>query len=227
MAARVRIYGVITLAIGVLALGAAVLSWRSARRANRLAERAIRVSEDSNETAKKALAASREQFLKENRPYVVLAPQKFEDSQEFYRYELIPDRKAVKVSVQYRIENIGRAAARDIEVFRELKVGEGPSKARRIAFAPPRRITLGPREEYTMAVELVIGLKGKAAYDDYVRKLMSQAGTWVHVQVSALYSSEVEASERFKTKVAHRIYKRRAIVLKSDFERVDKAFSER
>lgn len=205
----------------IVAFSALAVSFRSCQiseDANKTSEDAIEISKQSNKLSEQAIETNTGQFFKENKPYIILKPRKIKELQSYYKYILLPDQNAVKIELQYEIKNIGRVAAKDLAIFNKIQVGKSSNRAEIRGLDIPNKITLGPGENYILGIVSLIGWDKKESYDRFVKKLSSEKGPEVTIQMGVTYLSELNPKQSYSSTVANKINKERAKIIKIEYE---------
>ncbi len=196
-----------TLLAGVLSLIAIIVSVRSCQ-----------IAGQANQLSHQAIETSTEQFYQENKPYIVLRPRKYDESQSYYKYTLLPEQNAVQIEIQYEIRNIGKVAAKDIAVYDELQVGKSSTQPEIRGLNLPDKVTLGPGEDHVLRMTSTAGLADQESYDKYVQELSSEKGTEFTFQMGVTYVSEVNPEQSYSSTVMNKITKQRAGIVKIEYE---------
>jgi len=68
--------------------------------------RSYNIAKQANKTSKDALKASEKQFLEVNRPYLLIEPVIFKDTNSYFKIEKI-DNDIIKFNLKYKITNKG------------------------------------------------------------------------------------------------------------------------
>jgi hypothetical protein len=194
----VRLSPTITAIVAVIAL---VVSIRSYQRA-----------QESIKIAKESLKSSKEFFISENRPFITLQPSRFEETDSFLK--ISSKGKIVSAEMKYEMKNVGNQPAKDISLPHVFGIKAGLKKGTPVTINLPSKFTLGPGESVFMSITTKIGFDTDSI-GNYVEGLASKGIT---LQMIVFYLSELEPSKRYKTKVANKIYKDRAIILGSEMK---------
>jgi hypothetical protein len=175
--------------------------------------RACNIAENANKLSQKAIDTNTEQFFQENKPYIILKPIKYSELQSYYKYESLSEHNAVNMEFKFQIKNIGKAAAKELAVFRGVK---SPLIPKHLAWPLPT--VLGPGQEHFLTIETTMEFKNKESYEEYVQKLSSEKGQEVTIRMGVTYLSEFNPEQSFISAVVTKLTKQRAQIVKMEYE---------
>lgn len=208
----------------VIALVAIVISMRScsiSSKAVGISEESNRISKESNVIAKEALENSKILSLTEQRPYIIIEPKKFKDTDSFLKVSRVQDDKQIRMEVSYNIKNVGLLPAKNIS-FPKVVVANIHTKDKKspkvTVYMPTKGITLGHDQSYNVSfgIEGIYQLKKKGIkeiFDEYNSEKFN-----VTMQIILFYENELEPSKKYKTLGLYKISKNRVIIIKTEME---------
>ena len=206
---------ILNIIITLLSAGALAVSIKSCN----ISSEAEKNARESNRIADEALKTAQEFFLKENRPYIILKPNRFKENNFFYNYEISRLNNSVKIDFSYEMKNIGTVAAKKVLPFRKLLYKPGGNTDLKYKLLS-KEITLGPTEDIRIRLDVKMEWDEKEQFEKYVDEIISEKGTWFVLQLGVDYVSEVDTSLKYSTLVKNKILKDQAMLLKSEFEKI-------
>lgn len=141
----------------------------------KIAEQALDAAKESNRIAKQALSQSERLFIEENRPWLLLEPERIKDTRQFLNILERPEAEDGKdrflLAYAYKIKNVGQQTATDLIMTKyhvkvgaampfalKLPVQQDPMKTLLKDFVPyeplPMPITLTPGESKFMKQDM-------------------------------------------------------------------------
>ena len=160
------------------------------------------ISIRSCSVAQNALDTSREQFTAENRPYIVVSPEKFEDSKKYCEISQTEDGK-VRFHVQYKIQNIGTVAAIGINSPGELHVFDKSGQVNVSSVQEPGVITMGPGEHIYRNYDIFFSGNEPDWAKKTIDELKNKEGEISVIWFELRYQNELDESIQYQTKVAY------------------------
>ena len=168
--------------------------------------------------SRKAILLSTDQFFMENKPYIILQPEKFNKIQSYYKYTLIPDEFSIKMELLYKVKNIGNAGAKDLTLFNKLQTGNISGEPKISDLVIPNKITIGPSQSVFITINFVHKCSSKEKYNIIESELSSAEGTKLTFQVGVSYINELNLEQRFCSISASNISKKEAQIIKMEYE---------
>lgn len=177
-----------------------------------VAIRGCQISNDAKKIAKDSLDVTKNQFVQINRPYIILAPKKFNNGQ-FWKIE--QDKNRVIATLRYEIKNVGNVAAKNIEVPTNVIVANVENKSP-IYYQKSGKITLGPGDKMNLTLTSNMGYESEAMSKANYEYLISDKSEGVIFHLSVDYESEVDKAHKYRTYVENRIHNEKALLIKSE-----------
>ena len=192
----------------VISLGISIRSCRTS-------EKAEETAKEANKISNAALETSQYQFLQINRPYITLSPIKFDNGMY---WKVTQQDNVVKVALKYKIKNVGNVAAKDIEL--PNKIGIDPKmklkKDASVLYQKPRKVTLGPGESFTIEPILMMGYENEEIAKKKYVYLISDKSYGADFLLPLNYTNELDETQKYRTFMQNRIYKEKALIIKSE-----------
>lgn len=176
---------------------------------------ALWVSIRSCQISKDATETSKFHFIQVNRPYLIIAPKKFEDG-KFWKLAQINNQ--VQVILQYEVKNVGNVAAKDISTPDKLVFGPSKilQKGAPVIFRKPGKITLGPGDDFTLTATVLMDHTDEEAAKKDVKHLTSEKSEGVTFLLSVDYTNELDESQKYRTFVENKIHNEQAHIIRSE-----------
>jgi hypothetical protein len=176
---------------------------------------ATKISKDSNIIANEAVESTKYHFIQINRPYLIIAPKKFEDG-KFWKLDQINNQ--VQAIFRYELKNVGNVAAKDISLPNRLVFGPGMKiqKEAPLTFTKPGKVTIGPGDHFVVTVTTLMGYNDEETAKKNLEYLTSNKSEGVTFMLSVDYTNELEDSQKYRTFVENRIHNDKAMILRSE-----------
>ncbi|HNS56559.1 MAG TPA: hypothetical protein PKO34_05860 [Smithellaceae bacterium] len=170
----------------------------------------MRIANEANQIAKKAASVSQLQFIQENRPYLEVAPVKFDNGSYMEFLEI--NNKQCEISLKYKINNVGKGPATDILVPQLAELSEDMLKncSSLEGFKSPPAISLAPGEHVFLKVKEIIKPHTVTA-EEYLKEF-KEGSHYVSLEFYVIYRSEINEDEIYSTKSSYKIYKKDLIL---------------
>lgn len=191
--------GIVSL-ISLISLFVAVLSYNRSKEANKIAN--------------EALSNSKSNFIIEQRPRIILTPQRFKDNNNFVKISNTDD--TITFKCQFEIKNVGNIPAKNISLPKTFTTIINSPTNTPISLSLPPPITLAANEPYHLTFAATLKLT-KSGIEDILKKWESPDENMA-LQVTCFYSSELDRSVIYKTTKAVRLYKNQVELLASEME---------
>jgi len=194
-----------SLTINIILASIAIIACISSMRSCAIAEKAVEVTQG--------------EFVKENRPYLIISPEKFEDSNHYCDLTKT-DQDELQLRLKFKIENIGKVAALNVTSPGNLDFFDKSGKVNVSAAKELPVITLGP---------------GEHIYRTFEIKMMGDTPDWAEITINDLkakkeaisviwfslnYSNEIEPSIAYETRGAYSFSMNSAQLLVLETERI-------
>ena len=181
--------------------------------------RSYNIAKQANKTSKDALKASEKQFLEVNRPYLLIEPVIFKDTNSYFKIEKI-DNDIIKFNLKYKITNKGNVIIKDIVQPDVLNVAENQKYLGTLQ-SNVATLSLNPGQQLIMGIWYSQRKIGDIQIDEYVNGFHSGKNSLVHA-FPIQYHTELDPSIVYKLFVKHKIHNDRVELLKSEMDTIKK-----
>ena len=178
---------------------------------------ALAISIKSCYDAKNAIEISQRQFIEENRPYLLIEPVTFKETDSYFKIDRNKDE--VKINIRYRVTNIGNTIAKNIIHPSQAVIENHGIVDGLVSKVTP--ISLGPDQKISLIVWVLFKGKGDDSIDNFIDSYYSGKSHVTH-EFPVKYSTELEPSFTYYTIVEHEIYTDHAAILRSEMSTFDR-----
>lgn len=176
--------------------------------------RSCGLSKESNKTAKEALLTSKNYFIIEQRPRLILTPKRFKDNNSFVKISNTDT--SLTFECQLEVKNVGKVPAKKISLPKAIATNVKMLSGAPVSFTLPPEVTLAPNDHINMCCRSTFGLTKQDI--EATLKIWESPDANMTLQIPCFYSSELDPSVRYKTKVALKFYKNEVKILKYEME---------
>lgn len=161
--------------------------------------------------ARSAVKSSEKQFLKINRPLLLVTPVRFANG-EFL--SVVANGREITYRNQYEIKNVGNVVAKNIQLgrarVRDSKSGKVlPAEVEMLA----NNVSLGPGDYHTLVSELSLSMTNATAATNYVTKFNEAQ----EVRMLLSYTHALDTGLTFRVMRRDQIGRNSVVTLGSDF----------
>lgn len=172
------------------------------------------LSKESNKIAKEAFLNSKNSFNIEQRPRLTLTPKRFKDNDTFIKISNTDT--TLIFECQLEMKNVGKVPAKSITLPKAFATGIKIPSGTPIAITLPPVIALAPNDHLNIRCRVTLGLT-KPDIEATLKNWESPDKS-ITLQVPCSYSSELDQSVTYETKVAVKFYKNEVVVLKYEMD---------
>lgn len=191
----------------IIAVGAAIASYFTARAANTKSDKAMKLS--------------RQQFLEENRPHLVIKPITDEKT-GFYIVIEETDILRFRVHLRYQLKNVGSVIASN--VFTPDTANFTVNEKNEVVLKGDIRssvISIPPGESIVSSIWVDVQSSSPEEAEKYIKELRNGEGKMTH-DFPAIYQNEIDPSLRYLTQVHHEISKDKVSILGYEMKKIAK-----
>jgi hypothetical protein len=177
-----------SLTINIILASIAIIACISSMRSCAIAEKAVEVTQGES--------------VKENRPYLIISPEKFEDSNHYCDLTKT-DQGELQLRLKFKLENVGKVAALNVTSPGNLDFFDKSGKVNVPAAKELPVITLGPGEHIYRTFEIkIMGNKPEWA-ETTINDLKAKKEAISVIWFSLNYLNEIEPSIAYETRAAY------------------------
>ncbi len=158
-----------------------------------------------------ALQKSEKALILTQRPYVVVDPVSFNDTNSLIKFT--KKDKSIFVECKFQVKNVGKCIAKNISFPSFDGILKTPSGDIIAEVQLPPPMSLGPEQSFFINPSLQIKLK-----EEDVAKKLNPERPIITTQLIFFYYSEIEPSRKYTTRVKYEIYPDEVRILAQDFK---------
>lgn len=211
----IAVCAVISICISIRSCKISTNAEKNSTNAIEISENSNKIATEANKISKNAFETSQYQFLQINRPYIVVAPKKFED--KLY-WKVTQQENKVLIDLKYEIKNVGNVSARNISIPDKLSVGHNMKlkKDSILSFKIPDKVSLGPGDDFVITTNVIMQYENEEDANTNYTHFTSDESEGVTYLFSVNYTNELDESQKYRTFMQNRIHNDRAVILKSE-----------
>ena len=196
------------------------LSFVVSIRSCNIADRSNKISEKAQEVSEKALEITKNQFLQENRPYIIVSPIKHEETDSFFKFA--SNNFEVITTIKFEVKNVGKAVAKYLQVPKQALLSEEMLKKGDVlkAYIRPDKVSIGPGDKIYLLSQLIAEYEDNDSVKEHIANFESGKAS-VELGLKLYYLNDQNPSIMYETFVKHRIYNTEAVIVQSEYTRHD------
>jgi len=178
---------------------------------------AVFVSKEGNRISKNAIKTSEYQFLRLNRPYILVKPKKIDDTNDYIK--ISRDGNKIRCEVAYVVTNVGTAPAAYIRYPQSI-IAEPNIPV--VELHLPSQLPLAPNDKYEMGYIIESSCKTEKDAQYQVAKFQDPNWQGMIVGIPVNYDNGLDFRQMYVTNVRIKFRVKEAYILKEEFETFDK-----
>ncbi|MFH1363881.1 MAG: hypothetical protein ABIH45_06720 [Candidatus Omnitrophota bacterium] len=188
--------------VAVISLIVSIKSCDLSKDGIEIAQNSTRIANDSNRLAEEALQNAKHNFITEQRPWLTLTPKRFKDSGTFLKISNTTTTFTIKSQIEIR--NIGKVPARNIHLPSKAISGINLTPGAHPVFTIPPNTTLAPDDSFILSGTCTL-MQTESDLKETL-KLWESSDANIDLIIPCFYTSELEPSKEYKTKVYFKFF---------------------